>query len=656
MIVSAGGLGVSFGSDEVFSKLTFNIERGDRTALVGVNGAGKTTLFRVLAGALEPSEGTVTRARGIRVGYLPQEMSEFPCGSLLERVALHSTEIREALDRQAALHEDLASGAGLDEAVLRDLGATVSLLESADVYNLESRAARLLGGLGFRPDEMDKPLEHFSGGWRMRAELAALLLAEPDLLLLDEPTNHLDLDARLWLEQYLLEFPGAVWIISHDPAFLDRIVTRVCEIEFGRMTMYKGNYSKYEETKQREIVEREHQARLQLDRRERMERFVNKFKANPKKRNMVQSRLKMLERLEVIETHRSPKRMRMRFPEVPRSPLRVVEASGVSKAYDRIVFQGVDLRLERGDRVGIVGRNGEGKSTLSRLLAGIEEPTSGTVRIGQGVLTGYYSQEVELALNRDLNLMEQLSSVAPERSEQELRSFLGMFLFTGDDVFKKTAILSGGEKSRLALARMLMTPLNLLILDEPTNHLDIFSREVLEEALKEYRGTLVLISHDEKLLGSTVEQVYEVERGSVRRFNGPFSYYLEKKQRELEKQFGAPAGRSGQGPTRREQERERRRREAEERNRLYRLRAAVEKRMHKVEKELIPLEERLHELEAELCRPEVLCDGQRVVELQKEHAWVMDKAAVLQEKWNLLAEEHEKVSGVPSKEKGGGRP
>lgn len=653
MIVSAGGLGVSFGSDEVFSRLTFNIERGDRTALVGVNGAGKTTLFRVLVGALEPSEGTVTRARGIRVGYLPQEMSEFPCGPLLERVALHSGEIREALDRQAALHEDLASGAGEDEAVLRDLEATVSLLESADVYNLESRAARLLGGLGFRPDEMDKPLEHFSGGWRMRAELAALLLAEPDLLLLDEPTNHLDLDARLWVEQYLKEFPGAVWIISHDPAFLDRIVTRVCEIEFGRMTMYGGNYSRYEETKQREIAERERQARLQLDRKEKMERFVNKFKANPKKRNMVQSRLKMLERLEVIETHRSPRRMRIRFPEVPRSPLRVVEASGVSKAYDRLVFQGVDLLIERGDRVGIVGRNGEGKSTLSRLLAGIEEPTSGRVSINQGVLTGYYSQEVELTLNRDLNLMEQLSSVAPERSEQELRSFLGMFLFTGDDVFKKTAVLSGGEKSRLALARILMTPLNLLILDEPTNHLDIFSREVLEEALKEYRGTLVLISHDEKLLGCTVEQVYEVESGSVRRFNGPFSYYLEKKHRELEQQFRAEAGRSRQGPARRDQEKERRRREAEERNRLYRLRAAVEKRMHRVEKELIPLEERLHALEEDLCRPEVLCDGKRVVELQKEHAWIMDKAAALQEKWNLLAEEHEKVSGTPPKEDDG---
>lgn len=650
MIVSAGGLGVSFGSDEVFSGLTFNIERGDRTALVGVNGAGKTTLFRVLAGVLEPTQGTVTWARGISVGYLPQEMSEFPCGPLLKRVALHSSEIREALDRQAALHEDLAAGAGDAAVVLRELGATVSLLESADVYNLESRAARLLGGLGFRAHEMDKPLEDFSGGWRMRAELAALLLAEPDLLLLDEPTNHLDLDARLWVEQYLEEFPGAAWIISHDPAFLDRTVNRVCEIEFGRMTMYKGNYSKYEETKKRETDEREHQARLQLDRREKLERFVNKFKANPKKRNLVQSRLKMLERLEVIETHRSPRRMRIRFPEVPRSPLRVVEASGVSKAYDRTVFEGVDLLIERGDRVGIVGRNGEGKSTLSRLLAGIEEPTTGRVSISQGVLTGYYSQEVELALNRDLNLMEQLSTVAPERSEQELRSFLGMFLFTGDDVFKKTAILSGGEKSRIALARILMTPLNLLILDEPTNHLDIFSREVLEEALKEYRGTLVLISHDENLLAGTVEQVYEVEGGAVRRFNGPFSYYLEKKQRELEQQFLAEAGRQRQGPTKRDQEKERRRREAEERNRLYKLRTAVEKRMHKVEKELIPLEERLRTLEAELCKPEVLCDGKRVVELQKEHSWVADRAAALQEKWNLLAEEHEKASVNPSKE------
>jgi ATP-binding cassette, subfamily F, member 3 len=647
MILSAGNLGVSFGADEIFTGLTFNIDRGDRTALVGVNGAGKTTLFRVLCGELQPSEGNVGTARGIRIGYLPQEMSEFPTGPLLNRVMLHSKEIADALERQTRLHDDLSAGAGEEasSSALRDLAETVHVLEAFDVHTLEFRAARLLAGLGFRPSDFEKPLEQFSGGWRMRAELAALLLADPDLMLLDEPTNHLDLDARLWLEEYLRTFSGAAWIISHDPAFLDRIAKRVVELEFGKMGTYRGNYSSYEDQKKLEVAEREKQAMLQADRREKIERFINRFRSNPKKRNLVQSRIKMLERMEVIETHRSPTRMRIRFPEVPRSPLKVVEVKGVSKRYDRKVFDNVDLLIEREDRIGIVGRNGEGKSTLSRLLAGIEDPSTGSVSINSGVLIGYYSQEVELALNRDMTLLEQLSSVSPESSEQQLRSFMGMFLFTGDDVFKKTSVLSGGEKSRIALARILLTPLNLLILDEPTNHLDIFSCEVLEEALRDYHGTLVLISHDERLLSSTVEKVYEVQDGIVTLVNGPFSYYLEKRQKALADLLAEPRLQAASGPSQRDMDRERKRREAEGRNKLYRIRQHVEKKMQAVEKDLIPLETKLRAIESNLCDPEVLVDGARVILLQKEHAWLADRVSKLQARWDRLAEEHSKAGG-----------
>ncbi|OQC69334.1 MAG: putative ABC transporter ATP-binding protein YheS [candidate division Hyd24-12 bacterium ADurb.Bin004] len=646
MIVHAGNLGVSFGEDEIFSGLNFSIERGDRTALVGVNGAGKTTLFRVMAGLMEPTEGTFVVARGIRVGYLPQEMTEFPTGPLLSRVMFHSDEIRKALSIQHRLHEDLSGELDGEEekTSLQKLGEASAVLESAGFYDLEHRAARLLGGLGFRQEEMDKPLDLFSGGWRMRAELAALLLAAPDLLLLDEPTNHLDLDARLWLEEYLRSFNGAVWMISHDPAFLDKTVNRVCEIEFGRLNFYRGGYSRYEELKTEEIREREKQAGRQAEQRERYERFINKFRSNPRKRNLVQSRIKMLERMEVIETHRSPSRMRIRFPEVPRGPEKVLELTGVSKKYDRTIFQGVDLVVGRGDRIGIVGRNGEGKSTLSRIMAGIEEPTEGSCRTGPGVLLGYYSQEIELALDRELSVIDQVATICPERSQGELRSYLGMFLFTGDEAFKKTSVLSGGEKSRVALARLLMTPLNLLILDEPTNHLDIFSREVLEEALRDYRGTLILVSHDEKLLSSTVETIYEVERGRVRPFAGSFAWYVEKKQKELEAGFGEEKRAEAQGPSQRDLERQRKRAEAEERNRLYKKRLEVEKRMQRVEKELIPLEEKMKGLESMLCDPEVLSDGRRVVELQKEHAWLADRVNSLQEKWNSFAEEHERLS------------
>lgn len=646
MILHAGNLGVSFGEDEVFSGLVFSVDRRDRAALVGVNGAGKTTLFRVMAGFLEPTEGTVVRARGMRTGFLPQEMTEFPRGPLLERVMLHSAEIVEALAAQEKARADLSGASSADEEMeaLRDLDEASTVLESAGFYDLEHRAASMLTGLGFRVSEMDKPLEKFSGGWRMRAELAALLLASPDLLLLDEPTNHLDLDARLWLEGYLESFPGAVWMISHDPAFLDRTVRRVCELEFGRLTVYRGTYSKYEERKRQEIEERERRAGLQADQRERLERFVNRFRSNPRKRNLVQSRIKMLERMEVIETHRSPSRMRIRFPEVPRGPEKVIEAKGVSKTYDREIFSGVDLLVHRGDRVGIVGRNGEGKSTLSRILAGLEAPTSGSASRGPGVLMGYYSQEVELSLDRGLTVLEQVSAVCPERSQAELRSYLGMFLFTGDEVFKMTSVLSGGEKSRVALARILMTPLNLLILDEPTNHLDIFSREVLQEALADYRGTLVLISHDENLLTATIDRVLEVEGGRVRPWTGSFTSYVERRQAELAA-AGEQAVKPRTGPTAREQDRERKRREAEERNRLYRKRLEVEKRMQAVERELEPLELKLREIEALLCDPSVLSDGRRVVDLQKEHSWLSDRARPLQDRWDRLAEEHGRFTG-----------
>ncbi len=415
------------------------------------------------------------------------------------------------------------------------------------------------------------------------------------------------------------------------------------EMEFGRGSIYRGNYSSYEEQKKIEVAEREKQARLQADQREKIERFINRFRSNPKKRNLVQSRMKMLERMEVIETHRGHSRMRIRFPEVPRSPLKVIEASEISKRYDRVVFSGVDLLVQRGERIGIVGRNGEGKSTLSRLIAGIEEPTEGRVTISQGVLIGYYSQEVELSLSRDMSILEQLSSVSPESSEQQLRAFLGMFLFTGDDVFKRTSVLSGGEKSRIALARILLTPLNLLILDEPTNHLDIFSREVLEEALKDYKGTLVLISHDEHLLGAVVEKVFEVEGGSVRPFNGTFDYYLEKRHQALQELLDAPVRPEQSGPSQRDMEKDRKRREAEERNRLYKLRQRVERKIQVVEKDLLPLEEKLRAIEACLCDPSILADGPKVVELQKEHAWLADRTGGLQTEWDRLAAELEKI-------------
>ena len=640
MIVSVTGVGMNFGAEEIFSGLSFNINRGERTALVGVNGAGKTTLINILTEELEPSEGDVHHALSARVALLPQQMGRFPEGPLLDSVCGRAGDAAKALERMNQIHIELEEAEGHEhrEQLLRKLSETHDLIDSGDGFNIRSRAEKVLSGLGFITADFSKPLEEFSGGWRMRAQLASLLLADPDLLLLDEPTNHLDLDARIWLEEYLKRFKGAVWIISHDPGFLDRVVTQVYELEFGKLSTYKGNYTFYEKKKREDITTREKQAKHQAEQIEKIQRFIKRFKATESKRFQVRSREKMLEKMEVIQTHRDPSHMKLRFPDPPRSGEIVARLDGVSMKYDRTVFSDVDLSVERGERIGIVGKNGEGKSTLSRILAGVEKPAEGNFSRGSRVTTGFYTQEVDQGLNPNLNLIEQLSAISPSSSEKELRGILGGFLFTGDDAFKKTGILSGGEKSRLALARVLLSPVNFLILDEPTNHLDIFSRNVLQEALMKYPGTLILISHDEQLLSALVEKVYEVQGGKVSLFQGSFEYYLQKKQEKIRRMLEAKQTDSTKTKSPRELENARKRKEAAERKELYRKQKKIQVRIDRVERKLLPLEEKREELEKLLSDPAVLSNSTRIMELQREHAYICKEIEVYQEMWNELAE------------------
>ena len=638
MLLSANGLGLEFGSDEIFSGLSFNINNGDRVALVGVNGAGKTSLLRILCGEISPTQGNVNTSGGLRIGYLPQQISEFPEGTLLEAVCAGSGDVADALNREAELHARLEEEGELDKTVASELAMVQDRIHSAGGYSLQSRAEAVLSGLGFSVEDFSKPLMEYSGGWKMRAMLGTILLGNPDLILLDEPTNHLDLDARLWLEEFLIRFRGAAWIISHDPAFLDRVINRVVELEFGELNSWGGNYSFYVEEKLRhnELLEKE--AKKVQEERERHERFIRKFKATESKRFQVRSREKMLEKLEAVQTYRSPKRMMIRPPDVPRSGTKVLELSDVSKVYDKTVFSGVNLEIQRGDRIGIVGRNGGGKSTLSRLFAGIEEPTSGTVVQGTGVKIGYYSQEVDLQLNGENTVLSQVHQAAPHRSEKEIRSYLGRYLFTGDDVMKPVSVLSGGETSRLALAGILIRPTNFLLLDEPTNHLDIFSRDVLQEALADYTGTLVLISHDEKLLSGLSERLFVVKDQKVKLFPGSFGEYVAKLREYAGNQLNSQQYRNKELESSREAEKERKRREAAERNAAYKERRKKEKRLERVEKKMKPLEARRDEIEALFSDPEVVSDSARLVELQKEHSYLSDQLSLLEEQWIEIAE------------------
>jgi len=641
MIVNASALGMRFGAEEIFENVSFTINRGDRTALVGVNGAGKTTLINILTGELEPASGDFHVSGGVRIAHLPQQMSRFPEGPLLDTVCSEAGEAARALARMRVIHADLEiiDDMGEQKQLLDKLADAHDIADSTDAFNISSRAEKVLSGLGFSVDDFDKSLEEFSGGWRMRGQLASLLLSDPDLLLLDEPTNHLDLEARIWLEEYLRKFKGAVWVISHDPGFLDRVVFRVFELEFGELSSYSGNYSFYERKKREEISRREKQAKHQTEQIEKITRFIKRFKATESKRFQVRSREKMLEKMEIIQTHRDPGHMRLRFPDPPRSGKIVARLEDVSKRYDSTVFNDVNLEVIRGERIGIVGKNGEGKSTLSRILAGVESPTGGNLVMGSGVETGFYTQEVDQNLDPGLSLLEQLAAVSPSSSEKELRRILGGFLFTGDDVFKKTGVLSGGEKSRLALARILLSPVNFLILDEPTNHLDIFSRNVLSEALEKYPGTLILISHDEQLLSSLVEKVYEVQNGRISLFDGSFDYYLRKKQERIRRMFESGKSVPSSGKSSREAEKERKRREAEQRKVLYASRKKIQVRINRIERKLLPLEEKREELEALLQDPEIISDSARLVDLQKEHSYVCQEIQDYEKMWDELAGE-----------------
>ena len=638
MLLSVNGLGLEFGSAEIFSNMTFNINAGDRVALVGVNGAGKTSLLRILSGDLDHSSGRVNKSGNLRIGYLPQQISQFPGGALLEAVCAGSGDGADALSREEELHSILEKEGTTNASVLAELAKVQDKIHSTEAYNLESKAQAVLSGLGFSKEDLDKDLADFSGGWKMRAMLAAILLNNPDLILLDEPTNHLDLDARLWLEEFLRRFKGAAWIISHDPTFLDRVTNRVVEIEFGNMKTWGGNYSFYVKEKLVQAALMQKQARKVDDEREKLERFVRKFKATESKRFQVRSREKMLEKLEAVATYKSPKRMAIQPPEVPRSGTKVLQMVNVSKAYDKTVFAGVNLEIQRGDRIGIVGKNGGGKSTLSRLFANIEDPTSGELTKGTGVKIGYYSQEIDLQLNEKHTVLQHVHSISPARSEREIRSYLGRYLFTGDDVMKPVSVLSGGEVSRLALAGILIMPTNFLILDEPTNHLDIFSRDVLQEALKNYKGTLVLISHDEKLLSALSEKLFVVKDEKVKAFAGNFFEYVEKLRALADQQFKKPDEKANQ-ESGRETEKERKRNEAAERNMAYKERRRKEKRIERIERKIQPHETRRKEIESLFTQPEVINNSQLLVELQKEHSHLSDEIAALEELWMEIAGE-----------------
>lgn len=535
-MITLKNLSLRYGQRTLYDEATATINTNDRIALVGSNGTGKTTLLKVLNGEPILDSGKIAKAKYATVGYLPQDGIECRGKPLYEEVESASEDV---LQIQANIDQ---ANADLDEMdpcteeyseTLELLGEWDHRLAELDVDRLKSKIEKVLLGLGFSMEDMNRDTGEFSGGWQMRIALAKLLLREPTLLLLDEPTNHLDLPSQRWLERYLKSYEGSLVMISHDQAFLDSLCKRIFELSMGKLTVYEGNYSFYE----REKAERKAQLLQAYKNQQRMleqqKEFINRFRSKASKAKQVQSRIKQLEKVELIEIEKEESEIHFNFPPPPRSGQTVLELKGVKQAFrEHVVLNNLSLRLERGDKVGVVGVNGAGKSTLMRILAGVDSFVSGERKEGRNASLSYFAQHQADELDPNQQAIEALRGMAPSDVNVNLRSVLGAFLFKGDDAFKKVSVLSGGEKNRLALARMLLHPCNCLILDEPTNHLDIRSKRVLQKALKEYTGTFVIVSHDRSFLDPVINKVWEISPTGLRVFKGSVTEYLQRVEAE----------------------------------------------------------------------------------------------------------------------------
>ena len=532
-MISVNNLSVQFTGTNLFDHVTFNIGDHDRIGLVGMNGAGKSTLLKILCGWQEPESGTIVMATGQTVGYLPQEMVPDSIGTVLEE-ALTAFDQLDNLERELErLTAEIAERTDYDSAeytrLLERHNDVTEHLAMLGGGRRQEQAEKVLLGLGFKHSDFDRPVAVFSGGWQMRVELAKLLLRHPDFLLLDEPTNHLDIVSIQWLENYLGSYSGAVVLVSHDRTFLDNITRRTIEITAGRIYDYKCPYSEYvvqmQERRASQMAQLTNQQRQVAQTKD----FIERFRYKATKSKQVQSRIKMLERMETIKVDEvSTESIHFQFPPAPHSGKIVVEAQHLGKAYgDNQVFDGVDFMLTSGRKVAFVGRNGEGKSTMAKIIVGDINDYTGTFRLGTGVALGYYAQNQAAMLNLDKTVFETIDDIAQGDIRPKIRNILGSFLFSDDDIDKKVKVLSGGEKARLALAKLLLTPSNLLVLDEPTNHLDMNSKDILKNALLQYTGTLIVVSHDRDFLSGLTDELYEFRDGAVHEFKGDIMEFLE---------------------------------------------------------------------------------------------------------------------------------
>jgi ATP-binding cassette subfamily F protein 3 len=612
-MLTVAGIQKSFGGRELFDDVSLNVMAGDRIAIVGPNGAGKSTLIKIILGKEEPDAGSVTLIRGTRTGYLPQESE--PAGN-------------ETVMEITVPHEHEQDG------------------------QFVAKAKQILASLGFQQTDHDRPAREMSGGWIMRAHLARLLAEEPDLLMLDEPTNHLDLETLIWFQNYLKYYPGAILLISHDREFLNELCTHIAELRASRIMRYTGNYDSYLEQRAAAEVTMIATAKSQQREIDRMQLFVDRFRAKNTKAAQAQSKLKQIERIkeDMVEVPSGPEAtMGFRFPQPQRSGQRVITLEKIKFGYgETLIYDGIDLEVERDQRIVLVGPNGAGKSTLLKLLADVLQPQSGVRKLGHNAMSGYFAQHRAAMLNPAHTVFEEALDTPERITEQAIRNVLGSFLFRGDDIYKPVSVLSGGEKSRLALVKLLLNPPNLLLMDEPTTHLDLASVDALIEALKQYQGTLVFISHDVHFIRALSTHVVRVEAGQLRHFGGGYQYYLDKTAQSARaaltsSSFTSNGSAANKPEVPQADRKEQKRMEAEQRQARSRKKQEIQKRIAALEKEIADLEGQERDLAAELEKPETYHSGGRATQVNRELLHVSDRLPEVTAEWEAAAAELEQI-------------
>ena len=652
-MISINDLTVAFGGFTLLDNINFHINDRDRIGLVGKNGAGKSTLLKLIVGIQNPTSGRVLKPSEIKLGYLPQIMEHSKGRTVLEETMTAFDDLRKLNERMDAISAELASRTDYESAAYHRL--MVELNEVSDAISLEGseppqmQAERTLAGLGFRKDELGRRTETFSQGWNMRIELAKILLRKPDVLLLDEPTNHLDIESIQWLEDYLQEFRGALVLISHDRRFLDNCTDRTVEIMLGHVYDYKVPYSKYVELRKERIAQQKAAYENQQRMIEKTEDFIERFRYKATKSNQVQSRIKQLKRLERIEIDEEDlSHMTVKFPPAPRSgdvAFWVKDAtigySGESSLSPKIVLRDANLIVKRGEKVAFVGRNGEGKTTMMRVLMGELEPFAGEAKVGHNVNVGYFAQNQEDVLVKSDTVYDTLDKVAVGEIRTKLRDILAAFLFKGEDIDKKVSVLSGGERSRLAMARLMLNPYNLLALDEPTNHMDIRSKDILKQALKAYDGTLIVVSHDRDFLDGLVEKVYEFGDGKVREHLGGVDEFLRRKKVESFREFEIKASAVPEPPKAAPDESKEKPQQAPSGGKAsYQQGKAASReekkranRKNSLEKQIEELEKKMKEVETELSAP---TDKTDIMELTRQYLEFKRDMDAKMEEWIAL--------------------